>query len=80
MGHLILTSDLLKQFSAIGSRFFFTDPFDTEQLLIIVRLIVSEIVKDSVTKNGKSVAFDVEMAFAVAAAVEKLGKDFVPAE
>ena len=34
----------------------------------------------SLTKNGKSVAFDIEMAIAVAAAVQKLGEEFVPAE
>ena len=34
----------------------------------------------SVTKNGKSVAFDIEMAFAVAAVVQKLGEKYVPSE
>ena len=32
----------------------------------------------SVTKNGKSVAFDIEMAFAVAAALQELGDKFTP--
>ena len=32
----------------------------------------------SVTKNGKSVAFDIEMAYAVAAALQELGDKFVP--
>ena len=34
----------------------------------------------SVTKNGKSVAFDIEMAFAVAAALQELGDKFVPGD
>ena len=34
----------------------------------------------SLTKNGKSVAFDIEMAFAVAAAIQKLGEEFVPSD
>lgn len=34
----------------------------------------------SVTKNGKSVAFDIEMCQAVAAAMEELGMEFLPAE
>ncbi len=34
----------------------------------------------SVTKNGKSVAFDIEMCQAVGAAMEELGMDFIPAE
>ena len=32
----------------------------------------------SITKNGKSVAFDIEMAYAVAAALQELGDKYVP--
>ncbi len=34
----------------------------------------------SVTKNGKSVAFDIEMCQAVGAALEELGMEFMPSE
>jgi len=34
----------------------------------------------SITKNGKSVAFDIEMCLAVGAALEELGIDFLPPE